>query len=147
MPRTPPSPPPSRKKIKNIRDVDQAYDDLWQWNKDRNCHKMSQIVVWRLSQIVVTFFFVPIPFPPSPFGFSPIESWHLLLTNSGMWCHRCSIDNKTLQNHKSANQMWLSARHWFAQAWVVFIPLALNMKRAPPFFLPIFQFRFGKVLF
>ena len=42
--------------------------------RDGNCHKMSQTVVkcrklsWRLSQIVVTFFF-PVPFPPSPFGF------------------------------------------------------------------------------
>ena len=62
------------------------YDDLWRFmtnfmtfmsmeQRDGNCHKMSRKLSWpcrklswRLSQIVVTFFF-PVPFPPSPFGF------------------------------------------------------------------------------
>ena len=63
------------------------YDGLWRsWHfilwrfmsmeqRDGICHKMSQIVIkccklsWRLSQIAVTFF-LAVPFPPSPFGFS-----------------------------------------------------------------------------
>ena len=59
-----------------------TYDDLWRFmsveQRDRNCHKMSQVVVkcrklsWRLSQIVVTF--LSCPLPAIPFWLSPKES-------------------------------------------------------------------------
>ena len=115
---------------------------LCQWNKETEivikCRKLSSTcrkLSWRLSQIVVTFFF-PVPFPPSPFSFRRLmleylgllemvgqASWTGQHSLTPTWCssraarhlerstHGCV---ETLQKTQMPSIHWRIWRHWVA---------------------------------